>query len=330
MTTPAQDAGPRHAEIDRRVRSTAKCVWVLNIVAALIFLCCIVSWITMGIDLRKDRTVEVAPSSPGGGGGGGDGDEPPPSVCDDGNSCTLDFERILGGCEYRRRKTNSVCDSTCFDETIGGPLRCQLVEGCHGLPVPMCMGTRTQCRGFCHTAGDCPADLYLEYVDLSSGPEPLFGPEPLEPQCVGGSCIYQYQPFSPEDAVSPFETCLNQSSDIQETWCDKVLQYKGPEENDYLDCLTTEYICNENNLPICVKYFHCSIPCIGVEPGGAARWIEQPIVDPPPPMARTPQQPPVMSPNYPQNSRMPAGRANPRPGLPHTLPPGIRLPPKTM
>jgi len=266
----------------------------------------------MGIDLRKDRTVEVAPSSPGGGGGGGDGDEPPPSVCDDGNSCTLDFERILGGCEYRRQKTNSVCDSTCFDETIGGPLRCQLVEGCHGLPVPMCMGTRTQCRGSCHTAGDCPADLYVNLASLD--------PVPLEPQCVGGSCIYQYQPFVffPGEAVPPFETCLNQSSDIQETWCDSVLEYEGPEENDYLDCLTTEYICNENNLPICVKYFHCSIPCIGVEPGGAARWIEPPIVDPPTPMARTPQARPPFS-------LSPKGK-----GKWQTLPPGIRLPPKTM
>lgn len=326
MSTPAQDAGPRHAEIDRRIRAMTWCVWVLVVVAALILLCCIITWITMSIDLKKDRSVEVAPPepTPPPGDGDGDGEPPPPTICDDKNDCTVDFERVAGGCEYRRKKTNTLCDTVCFDATIGGPLRCQLVEVQKGVSIPKCMGTRTQCRGFCQTAGDCPSDLFLDLM-------PEIDPIPIEPQCVGGTCIYEYQPFVqvPGQGRPPFDTCFNQSSEIQETWCDSVLRSFG--EEDFRDCLTTEYRCNEDNLPICVKYFWCSIPCIGVESGGAARWLNE-----------TPQVRKSISPGPgvillkrgPHGEMLALPKRGPPPqAVPvanRGLPPGIRLPPKTM
>jgi len=322
MSTPAQDAGPRHAEIDRRIRAMTWCVWILNVVAALILLCCIITWITMSIDLKKDRSVEVAPPGSTPPPGDGDGEPPPPTICDDRNDCTLDFERVTGGCEYRRKKTNTLCDTTCFDDTIGDPLRCQLVEVQKGVSVPKCMGGRTQCRGFCQTAGDCPSGLYINLI-------PEGEPIPVEPQCVGGTCIYEYQPFTsvPGRDRPLFDTCFNQSSEIQETWCNSVLMNSQNEQDDYLDCLTTEYRCNEDNLPICVKYFWCSIPCIGVEPGGAARWLNET-----PQLRRKNSLPGVSLLKQGPHGEMLAlpRRGPPPPVADRGLPPGIHLPPKTM
>lgn len=268
-------------EINARIRVMTIIMWVINFIGTLIIVCCIVSWIVVSVDIKKDRTLEVTLAEitdDDGGGDGGDGGEdgspiPPDTQCNDNNNCTIDFERLLGGCEYLRQKTNTQCQTPCFTETLEDPLTCQVVEVQKGVEVPKCMGTREQCRGSCVTAGDCPTG---PTVQNSTGNSSV-----ITAECVGGSCLYSWTPVNGMQFGEelPIETCVNDTSrEIQVAVCNATI-VSAPDY--FFSCMTVEFICEEQELfddpdppdsptqliPICQYYFWCSIPCVGVHIG---------------------------------------------------------------
>ena len=59
--SPAEKVDGLHGEIDGRIRTMAAFVWVLVCLAFLIIICCVVSWIMISMDLKKDKaTVSLA------------------------------------------------------------------------------------------------------------------------------------------------------------------------------------------------------------------------------------------------------------------------------
>ena len=149
------------------LRAAMGCLTVLLI---LILVCCILSFIFLGFDLKSDLTTSiklVIEEPPADGGDGIDGENGTPApTCSDGNPCTVDFEREQGGCESIPQPSGTPCDSPCasFEGT------CRLVELQKGITKPMCTGG---CRGFCLSQGNCPQ---------------ILGAQPCNPVCdFGGS-----------------------------------------------------------------------------------------------------------------------------------------------
>ena len=121
---------------------------VLFLLLILSLICCILSSVFIGIDLKSDSTtsVKVVPEIP---------DEPSDNVtidptCSDGNSCTIDFERESGGCESIPFPEGTACNDVC----VVGPGSCEYVELQKGVTKSMCTGT---CGGDCEDSVTCDA-----------------------------------------------------------------------------------------------------------------------------------------------------------------------------
>ncbi len=279
VPTPPERVDDEHKEIDERIRTMATIAFVLAAVAFLITLCCIVSWILMTIDIHRDRTTEVfvpLPTLP---------NDTGPTNCDDENSCTIDLERVIGGCDYCPLPTGTLCTSRCFD-TISAPLACELVEVQKGVEVPKCMGTREQCRGFCLVDSDC--------TPIFTEPEPEQSPQEIPVKCRGQACHYQYlhvenvrgERFTGLGSFVPTSefpvNCTEENLELWTSTCNsKLVEDGGLSIKTIKECMVQEITCAEVpviqdvpqapdivirriKVPVCHYYFWCSIPCVGV------------------------------------------------------------------
>ena len=84
----------------------------LFLLLILTLICCILSGVFIGIDLKSDSTtsVTVVPDAPS-------ENVTVEPTCSDGNTCTVDFERESGGCESIPFPQGTACTDIC----VSGP-----------------------------------------------------------------------------------------------------------------------------------------------------------------------------------------------------------------
>jgi hypothetical protein len=133
----------------------------LGTLALLLFLalvCCILSSIFIGLDLKSDLSISVKldlsisvkfieddggeeppPPPPQ----DGDGGELEPT-CADGNPCTADYEFDSGGCESIPFPEGTPCEDVCIMGSQEGT--CEYIELQKGITKPICTG---RCLGSC-------------------------------------------------------------------------------------------------------------------------------------------------------------------------------------
>jgi len=353
--TPAERVDDKHREIDLRIRTMTVIVFVLVGVAFLILSCCIVSWVLLHVDIQKDRATEVfvpivTLAAPNTTTGSPTGDP----VCEDGNSCTLDLERVLGGCEYWRLPTGIECGSLCYDDTVE-PLYCGIEEVQKGVDVPKCLGTHTQCRGYCTADADCPPIQY----DLGEGSGTAF----MNVLCQGHACHYSYDhppgPYINYYNRYPFN-CTDENSDKLEIWKASCRSLVVDESRNLIDsCMVSDVSCRRADaianpgiefspdgntvgefiyVPRCHYYFWCSKPCLGNQQESLSVRLGGDFVfeSKKPPTTEslrgptlngvhgTTKLPPIVT----TSSKGLNGVRTPPIGAP--VPPGIRLPPKSV
>jgi len=176
----------------------------LGTLALLLFLalvCCILSSIFVGLDLKSDMSISVEFIEDDGGGPvlppqDGDGGELEPT-CSDSNSCTADFEFDSGGCESIPFPEGTPCQDVCIEERLEGS--CEYVELQKGITKPICIGA---CLGTCDNVADCPDIVSAEQPCEPLCPDPLcregaFDDDEDDPYCDAASDISEKCYFAP-------------------------------------------------------------------------------------------------------------------------------------
>lgn len=186
-------AGNRYILGNMRYLRLAIAVLLILLIFALF--CCISSFITNIIDLQTDLTtsVKLVEEEEMLDGDGEDGEGDPEPTCSDGNVCTADYERDIGGCESIPLPELTPCNDLC----LGGDGQCKYIELQKGIFKPICVGS---CRGECTTEVDCldlvPAQVQCSPECPETGGDPgtkCYPPPVFQKFCRSGMCFWKHE-----------------------------------------------------------------------------------------------------------------------------------------
>jgi len=184
---------------------------ILAFILILALLCCIFSAILIGFDLKSDSTTSVTvveePPPPG---DGDPGPGEPDPTCSDGNPCTIDFLKDIGGCESIPLPEGTLCEDQCVRPEFANI--CKYVKLQKGVRKPICVGF---CFGRCAVEEDCPVIMAEQHCSPlcdendNSPPGPFITCYPRIPAiinvtCKSSICFYR-QPELPLFVLPEFQ-----------------------------------------------------------------------------------------------------------------------------